>query len=234
ALTKEERVKVFKCAASVVRKRVPLVAGVGAHCLDDIFFYIKEAKSAGVDYALLQPPSYFPMTDEMICGFYTSVLEKSSLPLVLYNIPIFNHKTLAPKIVKHLSKNKKVAAIKDSGGNIAYLKEIIKNCKSDSFNIIVGDESLICKGLKYGADGAMSSAAHIIPEVAVKCYEYAEKKNWTEAKKEQEKLLNLRDKYKLRGTLYEVISNIKNLLHKKGICRKYMAPIWERKLSCPE
>src|SRR5262245_66143250 len=67
ALSVEEKVRLFKLTVAVVKKRTPVIAGVGAPSTRESIFLAEEAQKAGVDYLCAAPPSFVrPSQEEMI------------------------------------------------------------------------------------------------------------------------------------------------------------------------
>jgi len=70
---------------------VPLLVGTGGGSAQHTIALTKQAKEAGADYSIVICPGYFAFAmasnREAIKGFFTEVLDKSCLPVMIYNFP---------------------------------------------------------------------------------------------------------------------------------------------------
>src|SRR5262245_12640935 len=83
ALSVEEKVRLFRLSVSVVNKRVPVIAGVGAPSTRESIQLAEEAQKAGVDYLCAAPPSFVRPTQDELIGHYSELAQATSVPLIL-------------------------------------------------------------------------------------------------------------------------------------------------------
>src|SRR5581483_9979335 len=103
ALSAEEKSRLFQLTVSIVDKRVPVIAGIGAPSTREALFLAESAQKAGVDYLCAAPPSFVrPTQDEMIIHF-SALAQAASAPLLLYNIPMLAGNVLGTPAVKTLA-----------------------------------------------------------------------------------------------------------------------------------
>lgn len=63
-MTLEERKETIKFAVDVANKRVPIIAGTGGNCTQNVIDFTKWAESAGVDGCLIVTPYYNKTTQK--------------------------------------------------------------------------------------------------------------------------------------------------------------------------
>jgi len=232
ALQREVRVELFSRVVDAVGGHVPVVAGIGANCLEDIIYYAETAKKAGASCVSLQPPSYFPMDDCMLIELYRAVADAVPLPVMLYNIPQFSGNAVSPAVVSSLSEDDRFAGLKDSSGDLEYFRRILDARARDTFSVFMGDESLMFQGLKCGADGVVPSAGNVFAGLCVQCYREALSGDWESARQTQRRLLAETARYNPGRTWYGVVSGLKRMLAAEGICEEYMAMIFRAGDMC--
>lgn len=94
-LSDSERSALIKSARTVLDSNgfpaVPLLVGTGTGSAHQTIKLCQEAKVAGADYAIVIAPGYFAFgigRDKVaLKAFFTEVLEKSPIPIMIYNFP---------------------------------------------------------------------------------------------------------------------------------------------------
>jgi len=92
-MSRQEKVSVTKATREALDeagfKDVPVIAGCSENSIRLTVDMCKEASSAGAEYALILPPSYYraQSSETVLFEYYTSVAEQSPIPIMLYNYP---------------------------------------------------------------------------------------------------------------------------------------------------
>jgi dihydrodipicolinate synthase/N-acetylneuraminate lyase len=173
-LNPEERCKVLEVTVSETQNRVPVVAGISDTGLNHVLKNLEIAEKVGADAVAVTPPYYYPTySDEEIVAFYSEVAAQSSLPVILYNIPVTCGSNISLTALDQIiSRNTNVIGIKDSSGNLHYLLDVISKYRHNpAIRIFVGDESLGLQGLSAGAHGLVPSLANAFPRIFVALYQ---------------------------------------------------------------
>jgi dihydrodipicolinate synthase/N-acetylneuraminate lyase len=146
-----------------------VVAGVVETSLEEAIAEAEEAAKAGMDAILVPPPFYFPMTDQEVLAFYSTLAEASPLPIVLYNIPQYTKVVIPVDVVRTLALHPKVVAIKDSSGDMRYFGACVEASQGarPHFRCFTGADDLLLASLSLGGDGTICSSANVLPEVSV-------------------------------------------------------------------
>jgi len=170
ALSVEEKARLFRLTVSLVNKRVPVIAGIGAPSTRESIQLAEAAQKAGVDYLCAAPPSFVrPTQDEMIVH-YSELAQATSIPLILYNIPMLAGNVIGTPAVKMLVKRfPRIAGIKDSGGDLTILNDLLIDRRPD-FSVVPGIDTLVLPGLLAGSQGAILGSANVCPELSLEVF----------------------------------------------------------------
>jgi 4-hydroxy-2-oxoglutarate aldolase len=127
--------------------------------------------SGGISAVLVRPPSYFKskMTREALRAHYLAVADASPYPVLIYNIPQNTGISLEPRLVVDLAAHPNVAGLKESGGSLAFVAEVVREVPG-RFHYFLGSGNVICPGLEMGACGAILAVANAAPEICAELY----------------------------------------------------------------
>ncbi len=169
-----------------------IIAGTGRDSAEWTISLTNLLADAGAQAALIKPPYYYKsrMSYEALKAFYLEVAERAKIPVILYNIPQNTQIWLPLELVVELSKHQNIIGLKESGGSLAYLSEVVSKTPED-FHYFTGSGSIIYSALDMGACGAILALANIAPEYCVKIYELFSYGKKEEAKSLQYKLISL-------------------------------------------
>lgn len=166
ALSFEEKTRLFQ-AAAVVRKRVPVIAGVGAASTREAIRLAEAAEAAGADYLCAVPPSFVRPAQEELLAHYGALARATALPLLLYNIPMLAGNVVGTPAVKNLAERfPSVTGIKDSSGDLTLLNDLLLQRRA-GFSVFTGIDTLVLPGLLAGSQGAILGSANVCPELAL-------------------------------------------------------------------
>jgi len=158
---KEELMK-FVCARAKGKK--PVIAGTGAESTTETIRLNAKAAEAGADAVLVVTPNYYKgsMTEPVLARFYTEVADQSPLPVILYNMPRNTGINISAKLALELARHPKIIGIKDSGGNIVQIADMIRNAP-EGFCVFAGSASFLYASLALGATGGTLALANVFP-----------------------------------------------------------------------
>jgi len=158
----DERVELFKFVKKVVAGRRPLLAGTGAASTKETVILTKKAEELGYDVAMVVAPYYCKPTQEGIFMHFKTIAQGTSLPIMLYNIPLFTGVNIDPLTVGRLAEFKNILGIKDEAGiNPTQMTEYAR-ATPDHFTIYNGDDIMVLCGMVQGAAGVVSGGSHMI------------------------------------------------------------------------
>jgi 4-hydroxy-2-oxoglutarate aldolase len=163
-LSPEEKEELLRFACAQAKGRKPVIAGTGAESTMETSRLNEMAAKAGADAVLIVTPHYFKgdMTDSALARFYTDVADSSPLPVVLYNMPRNTGINISAKLALDLAMHPNIVGIKDSGGNIVQIADMIRSAPP-SFSVFAGSASFLFASLVLGAKGGTLALANVFP-----------------------------------------------------------------------
>jgi 4-hydroxy-tetrahydrodipicolinate synthase len=162
-LTHEEHKRVVESCVDQVKKRVPVVAGTGSNNTAEALELTKHAQAAGADYALLITPYYNKPTQEGLYQHFKTIAGKTSIPIVVYNVPSRTSVNLLPETVARLAEFPNIVAIKEATGDLKQCAKIVELC-GDKITLISGDDFTVLPLLAIGGQGVISVVSNVVPQ----------------------------------------------------------------------
>jgi len=128
ALDDAETREVLRTAAEAASPEKVLIAGVGRESLKATLALAEAAAELRYDAVLVRMPTYYlPLVErDVALNYFRAVADRSSLPVMLYNIPKFVPYDLPVDVVAELAQHPNIIGIKDSTGDLARLRDLIE------------------------------------------------------------------------------------------------------------
>jgi len=163
-LSSEEKVELMRFVCTRAKGKKPVIAGTGAESTMETIHLNEKAAEAGAEAVLVVTPNFYKgsMTDPVLARFYTDVADASPLPLILYNMPRNTGINISAKLAVELAKHQNIIGIKDSGGNIVQIADMIRNAPK-GFSVFAGSASFLYVSLVLGATGGTLALANVFP-----------------------------------------------------------------------
>ena len=161
-LDTEEHLQVIKRTIEVVAGKIPVIAGTGSNSTAEAIHQTQEAERAGADACLLVTPYYNKPTQEGLYAHYRKIASETSVPIILYNVPPRTACDMGAETVARLSEIEGIFGIKEACGDANRVNEI-RNLVSDDFIILSGEDSQTRQMFDFGATGAISVTANVLP-----------------------------------------------------------------------
>ena len=220
-LAPDEHIEVIARCVQIINGRCQVIAGSGANSTSEAVELTLEAKAAGADASLQVTPYYNKPTQEGIYRHFSTVADKTGMPVVLYNVPGRAGVPIAVDTIARLAKNELMVAVKEAGGSVDRVSQIADCC---DITILSGDDGLTLPMMAVGATGVISVASNIIPAELTEMVAAANAGDFKKA-------LQLHRKYyRLFCDLF-IESNpipVKAAMAMKGmICQEYRLPLCE-------
>lgn len=191
SLSNREKEKVLETIIKNKGSDQVVMAGCIFESTKETIEFAKIAQGLEADFITLLPPSYFKkeMTDTVLLKYFTDVASCLDTPCLVYNAPQFcGGTTLSVSLIRDLAKHPNIVGVKDSStGNIeSYLFAV-----RDTFNVMPGSANFFVNGLIMGAPGGVISLANVFPEITCKLYDLTVTRQYEEAFKLNEKVIQL-------------------------------------------
>lgn len=191
ALSFKERVKLFEQIKVELGSKIPLIAGVGAVYVKEVIEYTKMAEKLGYDAVMVVAPYYCKPEQEGIFEHFKQIAQNTSLPVMVYNIPLFTGVNIEPQTLAKLSEIEEIFAIKDEAGiNPLQATEYARATKG-KLPVYSGDDTMVLQVLVQGGVGVVSGGSHIIGDLMRDMIESFLKNKIDEAKELYQRLFNV-------------------------------------------
>jgi 4-hydroxy-tetrahydrodipicolinate synthase len=142
--------------------RAPIMVGVGGHLLEEQKEWLSYLETKNVHAYLLVTPHYAkPGAQGQIDWFY-SLMEASTRPCMLYNVPGRTGVALSTEAVTKLSPHRNFWAIKEASGSVEKFKTYLQAANGKP--VLCGDDALMPEFAEAGATGLVSVASNVWPE----------------------------------------------------------------------
>ncbi len=128
------------------------------------------AKSLGVRAVGLMPPMFYPVSQADQLAYFLHVAEAVDLPVILYNFPELTGKRIDLDTVAAFADRAPMCAIKQSGGEFAYHRDLIALGREKGFVVMSGSDLRLPEVFALGAAGAIGGLVNIVPELMVGLY----------------------------------------------------------------
>ncbi|WP_044495679.1 5-dehydro-4-deoxyglucarate dehydratase [Nesterenkonia massiliensis] len=176
SLTLEENRLVVETAVRTVREGVPVLGSAVGNTAQAVEF-ARSAESAGADGILLLPPYLTETTQEGLRAHVASVLEATSLGVILYNRAnaIYEAETVASLAAQYPN----LIGFKDGVGNFEQLARVT-SINGDRLFYLGGlptAETYALSLLKMGMSTYSSAMFNFIPEFALEFYQDVRREN---------------------------------------------------------
>jgi dihydrodipicolinate synthase/N-acetylneuraminate lyase len=175
ALRDSERRRAIEGARRVLHGRAPLIVGCMASSTALTIEAIRAAEAAGAEAVAVTPPHYYPLSAHaMMLEHYRRCAAASSVPLLIYNIPLTTKVMLSPETIMAIAELPNVAGIKDSSGDFTHALRILALRGSNAaFSVLLGSVPISGPAIMMGADGIIPGVANLDPRLLVDLYERA-------------------------------------------------------------
>jgi 4-hydroxy-2-oxoglutarate aldolase len=131
-LSDEERREVLKTAGEACAPHKVLIAGTGAESAIETLRLTEYAAELGYDSALVRTPFFYrpQLKPANILAFYRTVADNSSIPVLIYSVPVFTGYDIPPELVIELANHPNIIGIKESGGDAGKIRLMMEGTRT--------------------------------------------------------------------------------------------------------
>jgi 4-hydroxy-tetrahydrodipicolinate synthase len=159
----DERRKIISLVVEEAIGKVPVIVGTGANDTKKVVENNKQAEELKADGLLIVNPYYNKGTQDSLVEHYRYISERTSLPIILYNVPSRTGMNILPETVVRIHKTcKNVVAIKEASGDISQLAKLI-SIKPESLSVLSGNDDQTLAIMALGGDGVISVFSNPYP-----------------------------------------------------------------------
>ena len=157
-VTDEEDWELWRAVAEAVT--VPVIAGTTTNDTAHSIHQTRKAEELGCDGILAVTPYYNRPSQAGIYAHFEAVASSTSLPVVLYDIPVRTGRKIETATMLQLAEQvPNIVAVKDAAGNPGETAKVVRDAP-EGFEVYSGDDALTLPLLAIGAVGVISVAAH--------------------------------------------------------------------------
>jgi 4-hydroxy-tetrahydrodipicolinate synthase len=157
-LTEDERVELVRAVTEAVT--VPVIVGSTTNDTRHSIELTKAAQAAGATAILAMTPYYNRPSQAGIEGHFRAVAEATSLPVMLYDIPIRTGRKIAHEtLLRLLTEVPNIMAVKDAVLDVAASARLVADAPDD-FELYSGNDDQTLALLAVGAVGTVGVATH--------------------------------------------------------------------------
>ena len=136
----EERKKIITTVLEEVNGKIPVIVGTGTNNTAHVVELNKMAETLSVDGLLIVNPYYNKGTQKSVADHYRYISERTSLPIILYNVPSRTGMNILPETAIRIFEDcKNVVGIKEASGNISQIAELLAS-KPSSMRVFSGND----------------------------------------------------------------------------------------------
>jgi 4-hydroxy-tetrahydrodipicolinate synthase len=142
---------------------VPVLPGAASSSVAGTLERIDVAADAGADAVLIVLPYFHGANDP--AGnerFLRAVLDETSLPIILYNIPSCVGQSIDADLVESVADHPQLAGMKDTSGDLTHLIDVIRRT-DDDFHLFQGWDSQLVPAVSLGATGGINAVSNYLP-----------------------------------------------------------------------
>ena len=162
-LDQEERAEIKRFVVEVNQGRLPVLMGCGGNNTKAVVKELQSFDLRGVDGILSVCPYYNKPSQEGLYRHFKMIADNCPLPVVLYNVPGRTGINLKSETTVRLANDcRNIVAVKEAGGSLEQVDEIIKN-KPAHFDVLSGDDALTFPMIASGAAGVVSVIGNALP-----------------------------------------------------------------------
>lgn len=171
ALERDEHIRLLELSMRAIDGRVPLYAGTGGATTRDAIALTQAAEAMGADLALVITPYFVQPTQDELVAHYTAVARATKLPVMLYNNPPRTAVNVLPAtLARCMQAAENIVGMKDSGGDLTQSIEYLLTAPRPAL-LFSGRDTIALSMMFHGAQGTISPAANVFPELMVRMYD---------------------------------------------------------------
>ncbi len=192
-LTDAQRQHVLHEAVSIVRGRVPVLAGIIDMETLRVIDQAKRAEALGVDGLVATAPFYALGGPKETERHFRAIRENTSLPLFAYDLPVCVHTKLDPTMLVRLGCDGVIQGVKDSSGDdVSFRWLILENRDAGHpLQLLTGHEVCVDGAYLAGADGSVPGLGNVDPYRYVAQWRAAQEGDWGKVREIQDHLARL-------------------------------------------
>lgn len=178
ALSRDEQLAVLDAVLQWVPPQ-RVIMGLAGNNQRELLAFQQQVQQRPLAGLLVPAPYYIRPSQQALEGFFQTVADAASVPLVLYDIPYRTGVRIERETLRRIVRHPRIAAIKDCGGDLATTLALIAD---GDVAVLAGEDLNIFNNLCMGGSGAISASAHIRADLYVQMQQQLDKGDLTKAR----------------------------------------------------
>ncbi|MFC2103044.1 4-hydroxy-tetrahydrodipicolinate synthase [Bacteroidota bacterium] len=159
----DERRKIISSVVEQADGKCSVIVGTGSNNPKAVIENNKIAEELNASGLLIVNPYYNKGTQNSLVEHFAYIAERTSLPIILYNVPSRTGMNLLPETVVRIhNKCKNVIAVKEASGDISQIAHLI-SIKPDTLAVLSGNDDQTLPIMALGGDGVISVFSNPYP-----------------------------------------------------------------------
>ena len=209
-----EREKIVATVLETVEGKAKIIVGTGTNDTRKVVSLNKLAENQNADGVLIVNPYYNKGTQDSLVEHYKHISERTTLPIILYNVPSRTGMNLLPETVVRIREAcSNVIGIKEASGNISQIAHLI-SIKPEDFLVYSGNDDQTLPIMALGGKGIISVFSNVYPKELKSLTSAIEKNDIKKAQELNNKYLAMMNALFIEASP----SPLKYVMSKKGMC----------------
>jgi 4-hydroxy-tetrahydrodipicolinate synthase len=223
-----EREKIVATVIEEAAGKTKIFVGTGTNDTNDVVEMNKIAEKQKVDGLLIVNPYYNKGTQESLLVHYKYISERTTLPILLYNVPTRTGMNVLPETaVKIFEQCKNVKGIKEASGNISQIAHLF-SIKPESFLVYSGNDDQTLAIIALGGVGEISVFSNAFPSQKKMLVDAALKGDFKTARELNNKYLRMMNVLFTETSPSPIKFVMNELGYCKNILRLPLTPVLEK------
>jgi dihydrodipicolinate synthase/N-acetylneuraminate lyase len=233
--SRRDRSRICRAAADLVGPAALLFGGCMGSGLTDMVENVRALADSGARIAVVTAPGYYNYSQTEVEAIFRQFVDRSPLPVMIYDIPMFAGIKLDLGMVDRLATHDNVIGFKDSSADLARFRELARVLGDASrFYLLQGKEHLLADSLRAGASGFVVSLVQIDPRPFVALYHAVEAGDQQQADAIQSRISDLlslvESAFQRRPETSTLFHLLNQALRMRGVCENILL---EHEGECP-
>lgn len=165
-LSVDEFRQLLKSAVQTASGDAAIIAGTGTNSTHKTLELSDHATACGAQATMAVCPYYNRPTAAGLEAHFATILERSELPLVVYNVPGRTGVDLPVEVAIGLAGHDKCIAFKEASFSVDRVQRLVQAVGKRTA-VLCGDDALSLAALAVGAQGVVSVTANLQPSAMV-------------------------------------------------------------------
>ena len=222
-LTGEEKRRVYEIVGKVARATGRIhIATIAPQSTNEAIALVSDLETLPVDAVMIFPPLLFAwgqVRGDLKVRFFEDVTRETTLPLVLFQIPVKSYWYDVETICR-IAQMEKVVAFKEASFDINLFTETMRQLERQhaSMEVLTGNDRFVAESYRLGASGALIGVSNVATERWAAMDIAAQAGNFDKAAALQKELEAVKELV-FSEPIVEAVARIKVVLQHEGLIK---------------